>query len=232
MALLDSLIEIDKRVLLALNGSDSIWLDNVMLVSTKTWVWIPLLCAILFLLWKKMSWKHFLFIILMLGLTVLVCDQLASGLCKPLFERFRPSKDPELEGLVQLVSNYKGGGLYGFCSSHAANSFGIIIFLILVMRNKISAITLILWALLHSYTRIYLGVHFPGDVLCGTAIGVVSAYLIYALYSFCCAKLSVRINAKDDSFAPYKKYSNREAVCIPITFFAILSCIFIAALFL
>ena len=130
MALLDSLIEIDKRVLLALNGSDSLWLDNVMLVSTKTWVWIPLLCAILFLLWKKMSWKHFLFIILMLGLTVLVCDQLASGLCKPLFERFRPSKDPELEGLVQLVSNYKGGGLYGFCSSHAANSFGIIIFLI------------------------------------------------------------------------------------------------------
>lgn len=227
MNLTDYLDAIDKKLLLALNGSGCQFFDYTMLYYTKTLTWVPLMIVLLFILWKNNSWKQFLLIAVMIAVTVTICDQVASGICKPVFQRFRPSKAPDMAGLVQLVDNYKGGGLYGFCSSHASNSFGVALFLILLVRNRVFTATLLVWAAIHSYTRIYLGVHYPGDVLCGMLIGLAAGYAVYRLYMYVCRRL---YNSSQSAyFYPERKYTGKEIYLVPIVFFATLSCILIIA---
>ena len=109
-------------------------------------------------------------------------DQFTSGLMKPFFERLRPSHEPALEGMVHMVSGYSGGK-YGFASSHAANTFGIAMFLSCLLKVEKPWINwLFLWAALVSYTRIYLGVHYPGDIIVGALIGVAFGWLVFKLY--------------------------------------------------
>lgn len=113
-------------------------------------------------------------------LTILLADQVSSGLMKPYFERLRPCHNPELEGLLYVYG--RCGGLYGFVSSHAANTFGVATFLTLILRKKQKGIKwLFLYAVIVSYSRIYLGVHYPLDVLFGALVGVLSAYLSWAV---------------------------------------------------
>ncbi|MBO4593820.1 MAG: phosphatase PAP2 family protein, partial [Bacteroidaceae bacterium] len=103
-----------------------------------------------------------------------------SGFCKPFFHRFRPSHEPALEGLVDLV-NDRRGGLYGFISSHAANTFAVCTFVALYLRRHLATLTLILWACLSSYSRIYLGLHYPGDILAGALFGILTGLTMYGL---------------------------------------------------
>jgi undecaprenyl-diphosphatase len=113
-------------------------------------------------------------------LTILLADQVTSGFMKPFFERLRPCHDPRWEGLLH---NYgRCGGLYGFASSHAANTFGLATFLTLTLSSKVKGISwLFVYALLVSYTRIYLGVHYPLDIVLGALVGVLAAYLSWFL---------------------------------------------------
>ena len=115
------------------------------------------------------------------GNSDLLCDQFASTVCKPLFHRPRPTHDEEIGSLVTLVNNYRGGR-YGFISSHAANSFGAALFLIGVFRNRLFTASILLWAVAVSYSRIYLGVHYPGDILAGAIAGVLGGIAIYNVY--------------------------------------------------
>lgn len=186
---MDRLIEFDHQLLLALNGSDSVWLDQVMMYVTRTATWIPLILALLVVLLRLRPWREVLLAVVGLALVVLLCDQFASSLCKPLFERYRPSHEPRLLGLVDLVGGRRGG-LYGFISSHAANTFGAFMFVTLYLRRFIkrrllvvlSSASVLLWACLSSYSRIYLGLHYPGDILFGSLSGLLIGWLVFCLF--------------------------------------------------
>lgn len=178
-----TIVDFDKYLLLALNGSDSIFWDGCMKIYTTMVVWIPLILVLIYVLLKNNSLKDFLLLLLFIALVVTSTDILSSWICKPFFARWRPTNDPELMYLVDVVAGIRGGK-YGFTSSHAANSFGIATFLLLLVKNRALTLSLIVWATMNAFTRIYLGVHYPGDILGGTLIGVTVGWSIYRLYHF------------------------------------------------
>ena len=179
---IQQLINFDQQLLLQLNGSDSLFWDGFMWIATNTITWIPMAIALLYVIFKNNKIKESLLIILLLALVVVIADQISSGFCKPFFARFRPTQDPELMYLIDTVNEYRGGR-YGFISSHAANTFAVAIFLSLIIKNRMLGIVLFIWAILNAYSRIYLGVHYPGDILFGTLVGIVVGFLIYLLYN-------------------------------------------------
>lgn len=173
--MMDTLAELDKKLFLYLNSFHSPWLDPIMFYASQTFIWVPLYLILLFVILKEYrndSWAPLIGIFI----TILLADQITSGILKPIFERLRPSREPALEGLVHIVNGYKGG-LYGFASSHAANTAGLSLFFWLLFRHKFTWIFLLfIWAAFVSYTRIYIGVHYPGDALAGMCIGIASAF--------------------------------------------------------
>ena len=180
---IQQLISLDKELLLQYNGSDSLFWDGFMWIATNMLTWIPLAIGLLYVIFKNNKWKEILLIIVLLALVITFSDQISSGFCKPYFARFRPTQDPELMYQIDIVNGYRGG-IYGFISSHAANTFGIAIFLSLIIRSWSLGIVLTVWAILNAYSRIYLGVHYPGDILFGTLTGLSVGILMYLLYNF------------------------------------------------
>jgi undecaprenyl-diphosphatase len=176
---LHQLISFDQHLFLALNGVHGAYADRFMWLYTQTWTWIPSLLVMLAVIIRTKK-KESIWILLAMVLAIVFADQVSSGLIKPIAERFRPSHEPALDGLVHLVNGYHGG-YYGFVSSHAANSFAIALFTSLLFRNRRYTIILFLWALVNCYSRIYLGVHYPGDILGGMVVGITGGYLFFIL---------------------------------------------------
>lgn len=192
------LIDMDKHVMLALNGSDSLYMDGVMKVYTSTLVWIPVSLVLLFVVLKNNTPRCSILAILAVALTIIACDQISSNVIKPLVGRLRPSHDPTIMHLIDTFNGYRSGS-YSFTSSHACNSFGIFTILSLIIRNRTLSLSLLLWACINSFSRIYLGVHFPGDILCGALLGAAIASVIYLVYNFIRKRIeysSVRITAQ------------------------------------
>jgi len=167
----------DSTLFLFLNGIHAPLFDGIMWAISNKYTWLPLYFSVIFMVikyWKKESgW-----IILALIMCIVIADQVSSGLIKQWVERPRPSHAVDLSGLVHLVNGYTGGR-FGFVSSHAANSVGFALLSSLLFRHKTYTISIFGWAVLTAYSRIYLGVHYPLDILGGTVVGLGAAYTCY-----------------------------------------------------
>ena len=194
--MLEQLLHIDTEILLAINGWHAPWADTLMwIISAKT-TWIPLyLLLVGLLVWRyykpamtSVKWLQrvpaCVVMIVVIGLAVGAADFIASGILKDLVARPRPTRVPELEGVLHLVNDYRSGQ-YGFVSSHAANTMAVALLFSLIWRNKIATVGLMLWVAANCYSRMYLGVHYPTDILGGLIVGSLVAVVAYCMLRRC-----------------------------------------------
>ena len=182
------IIDFDKQLLLLLNGSESLFLDSMVTTLTNAWTWVPLYISLLIVVIKNSeSSKKILLVLASAGLCVLLAGTIDDTIVKPLVGRWRPSRDPEIGLLVDTVDGYRGGD-YGFFSAHAANTFSIAVFFCWLVRSRLLSLALVLWSFTNCWTRLYLGVHFPGDILVGLCWGGLVGTGVYILYRYLLAK--------------------------------------------
>lgn len=181
----------DTSLTLFFNQMGQPWLDPIVMLLTKPLTWLPLYVLLLLVLILRVKsiglgkWDRFKTIILILigaALCILVADQVASHLCKPLFQRLRPTHEPSLDGIVRIVQDYRGG-LYSFFSSHAANTCALAVYFSLIIRRRHITVLLILFVAINCWTRLYLGAHYVSDILVGLIFGALVGYLVALLVS-------------------------------------------------
>lgn len=179
---METITNIDSDLFLFLNGLHADWLDKVMIAITQMWVWIPLYLLLIYWTVKQYG-KRCWWVFLAVGVVVLCSDQLSAHVCKPLFQRLRPCYNPNLQDLIYLPKGM-AGGRYGFVSSHATNTFAVAAFLTGALRKNRNwiGIVLYLWAFISSYSRIYLGFHYPGDILCGALLGILIGLMLWKVF--------------------------------------------------
>lgn len=179
---MEEIIQFDKQLLLMVNGSDSLFMDHLILFLTNAKTWIPMYVGLLYVVIKSnKTYRDVLLIIAAAGLCVLLAGGLDDWFVKPLVARWRPTHDPEIGSLVDVANGYRGGN-YGFFSAHAANTFSIAVFFSLLMRQRMLTFFLVGWSLINCYTRLYLGVHYPGDIAVGLLWGGFVGWFVLWLY--------------------------------------------------
>lgn len=171
--------QFDRQLFLILNSANSPAWDGFMYFLSMKAVWIPLYVAII--VWMARIYKRkFLILLPFILFSVLLADQI-SGLIKDMVARPRPCYETSIQGLVHILKGHCGGA-HGFVSAHAANSFNVAFFSLLLIRNRWFTPLIIIWATGVSYSRIYLGVHYPGDVFCGAILGILIGWTSYKMF--------------------------------------------------
>ncbi len=183
--MLDFLKNIDQQLFIFLNSLNSSFFDTIMKEISAHWFWAPVILCFFYFAFKDYGRKIWL---PLLAFTVcfVLTDQ-GSGFFKDFFQRYRPSHNVELFNIVHIVDDYRGG-MYGFFSAHAANSFGLFVLSSLIVRRKAYTYIVLFWAVVVTYSRIYLGVHYPSDILAGIIWGSAAGYLCYKLMDLICQR--------------------------------------------
>lgn len=186
--------DMDMQVLSLFNGSDNIMLDQMVQILTSDLTWIPLYVMLFFVVMRNNETMGQIALVVGSAIfCVLFADGLVDGIIKQLAERWRPSNDPTFKYMVQVVDDIRPKG-YSFCSAHAANTMSLAVFFSLLIRSKMLTITLVIWSLINCWTRLYLGVHYPSDILCGMIVGIIVGILVYLLYYKIYLRISPKIN--------------------------------------
>lgn len=185
------LADLDARLLLIVNGAHSPFFDAVMWCISGRWIWVPFYIVLTYMLFRRFSWKRATLCLITIGLIILAADQTCASLIRPEVCRLRPANlNNPLSHLVHVVNGYRGGR-YGFPSCHAANTFALAMFMSLVFRNKRFTVMMFSWAIVVSYSRMYLGVHYFGDLFCGASVGSLFAVLFYYLQNYLFKRLNI-----------------------------------------
>lgn len=174
------LLELDKEILLALNGSWGPFWDTFFYYVSNRFIWAPLYILVAYFMWKQVGTRNFVLALACLIVAVAAADQICNFF-KTYTPKFRPTHNPDIQSMVYYVNDYKGG-LYGTVSGHAALSFTFAVFTSRFFRRKWYTFSIIAWALLVVYSRIYLGVHFPLDLFFGTLLGITMGLGSFAVY--------------------------------------------------
>lgn len=194
------LIDLDKQLLLWFNGSQSLYMDALMRILTHALTWVPLYISLFYIVVKNNeNVQKILMVLASAGLCVLIAGTIDDTIVKPLVSRWRPTHDPQIGLLVDIVDGYRGGK-YGFFSAHASNTFSITIFLWWLMRSRLLTTAMVIWSLLNCWTRMYLGVHFPGDILVGLCWGAITGSVVYWIYLRLTRRLSSGMNFTSSHF--------------------------------
>jgi undecaprenyl-diphosphatase len=176
------IISLDKEWLLAVNGSDSLYLDRLSRVLTTAITWLPLYISLfVVVLHNNDSFRKVILVLAGAGLCVFLAGAVDDWFVKPGVARWRPTHDPEIGMMVDVVDGYRGGN-YGFFSAHASNTFSVAIYFCWLIRSRLLSWALVIWSLTNCWTRMYLGVHFPGDILVGLIWGFIVGSFVYFLY--------------------------------------------------
>ena len=174
------ILHIDQQLLLALNGSWGGFWDTFFYIVTARLTWIPLYAAILYFAWRRIGTRNLLWMLVCLGVAVIAADQICNFF-KHYTPKLRPSHTPAIEQFVHTLHGYRGG-MYGTVSAHAAVSFTIAMFSARLFSRSWYTWTIMLWAALVCYSRIYAGLHYPMDILFGTALGLLLGAAAYRTY--------------------------------------------------
>lgn len=219
----ENLLPIERNLFFALNGSDSVFLDNVFWTFTGRYVWVLLFLFFLVMFFYKTKPREGILAAVFFILVIVVCDQVSSSIVKEIFQRLRPTRHPDFKDLVDMVNGYRGGG-FSFVSGHATNSLGLAVLLSLIYRSRWVTIPVLIWAILNSYSRIYLGVHFVSDVIGGNILGSLLAWIVYNLYVWIrvrfyrVPKTEVRLSVYPDQRAKFVGYVTSIYILLIIIF--------------
>ena len=187
---MEELIKLDHKLFLYLNNLGSETWDGMWIVISDKWMAIPLYALLLFLLFKKFGWKYSVVTMVCIALLITCTDQM-SNVFKDFFMRPRPCRQEGVTEFARIIA--ERCGKYGFYSAHASSTFALAFFLGSIFKKKIPSLIgyLLVWASLVAYSRIYLGVHYPGDILIGAIFGILYGYLLYLLQQFAVKKLKL-----------------------------------------
>ncbi len=176
---MEEIIQFDKHFLVFLNSFGSESYDNLWLFITKQLHWTPIFLLVFYLLYKKLGWKNLLLVLVSIAVLIAFTDQF-TNLIKNHFQRLRPCKDPQINGIIRIV---KCSDTFSFFSGHAANSMASAVFIFAILKKHYKyAFLLFLFPLIFAYSRIYLGLHFPGDILMGYFVGATFGFSMYKIY--------------------------------------------------
>ncbi len=178
--MLDWILNLDTQLFLLLNALHTPFFDPIMIFVSGKLTWLPLYLLIVLYMYKHFGWR-FVWPLLGIALVVVLADQSSVHLFKNIFQRMRPCHNPIIKDLIYLPTGRCAGGRFGFVSSHAANVFGVAVCLVFLIKKRWFTIFILAWAALVSYSRIYLGAHYPGDVFFGAILGAIIGYSVWNL---------------------------------------------------
>ena len=229
---IDQLIAIDKSLLLAVNGSQSLFADGLVKTLTTAATWIPLYIALFYLVLKNNDTvQKIVGVVACALICVFLAGSLDDMLVKPMVARWRPTHDPEIGMMVDVVNGYRGGN-YGFFSAHASNTFSLAVFFALLVRSRALSFFLIAWSLLNCWTRMYLGVHYPGDILCGLLWGGFVGVAVWLVHYKVSQRMDVRQNFISSHYTASGYLTTDVDVVISVLIFTLVYAVLKACLFL
>lgn len=204
---IESLIPLERNLFFMLNGSESVFLDNLFWTITGKIIWVPVLVFLAVMIFYRTSFKVAVITLISVVVLFTLCDQISSSFFKDYFQRLRPTHHPDFMNLVDTVKNYKSGG-FSFISGHATNSFGVAVLISRIFMSRWVTIPILTWATMNSYSRLYLGVHFITDILAGIIVGTLIALGVFLLYRLIVRKI-FKLQAIDEKCSLYSSVNAR-----------------------